>query len=85
MPIFAIQKRQLKLMIMTEENKIFKKKNYRITIIFRDEVTVEKFYEERIAKDTIRNLKELFPNQFIGGALEEKGRGWNVIWVLGND
>lgn len=82
MPIFVIQKKQLKLTIMEKE---IKKRNYRITIIVKDEIIVEKFYEERIAKDTIRSMKELFPNQFIGGALEEKSKSWNVIWVLGND
>lgn len=61
------------------------KRNYRITIIFKDEITVEKFNTERIAKDTIRSMKELFPNLFIGAALEEKSKGWKVIWTLGND
>lgn len=61
------------------------KRNYRITIIFKDTITVEKFYEERIAKDTISNMKKLFPRLFIGAALEKKNKSWNVIWTLGND
>nr|DAX00769.1 MAG TPA: hypothetical protein [Microviridae sp.] len=85
MPIFAIQKEKLKLSIMEKKAKTEDKRHYRLTIIFKDEITVEKFYEERIAKETIRKMKELFPNLFIGGALEEKCKSWKVIWTLGND
>nr|DAL46536.1 MAG TPA_asm: hypothetical protein [Microviridae sp.] len=85
MPIFVIQKKQLKLMIMEKENKPIGKENYRITIILKDGIIVEKFYQMAVAKDTITKMKELFPNLFIGGALEEKSKGWNVIWVLGNN
>ena len=84
MPIFAIQKKQLKLTIMIEENKTPKKKNYRITIIFKDEIVVERFETESIAIETIKKMKILFPNIFIGGALEEKYKGWKVVWTLGN-
>ena len=58
---------------------------YRITIIFKDEIMVEKFYTESVAMETIKRMKALFPKLFIGGALEEKCRSWNVIWTLGND
>ena len=61
------------------------KKNYRITIIFKDEIITERFSNEYIARDTLRNMKELFPNLFVGAALEEKNKGWHVIWTLGND
>lgn len=84
MPIFAIQKKQLKLTIMKEENKTSKKKNYRITIIFNDEITVETFETEFIAMETIKKMKILFPNIFIGGALEKKRKSWKVMWTLGN-
>lgn len=77
MPIFVIRRKQLKLTIMG-------KRNYRITLIFTDDIKVEKFYNEYIARDTIRKMKELFPNLFVGGALEEKRRTWKVIWTLGN-
>ena len=60
------------------------KKNYRITIIFKDEITIERFETEFIAKETIKKMKMLFPNIFISGALEEKCRSWKVIWTLGN-
>lgn len=70
---------------MTEENNISRKKNYRITIIFKDEITVEKFETEFVAMETIKKMKILFPSIFIGGALEEKCKGWRVIWTLGND
>lgn len=69
---------------MKKENKTSEKRNFRITIIFKDEIIVERFENEYIARDTIRRMKELFPTMFIGGALEEKCKGWNVIWALGN-
>lgn len=61
------------------------KRNYRITIIFKDEITVEKFETESIAMETIKRIKILFPNVFIGGALEKKEKSWRVIWTLGNN
>lgn len=70
---------------MTEENKTSRKKNYRITIIFKDEITVEKFETEFVAMETIKKMKILFPNIFVGGALEEKCKGWRVMWTLGRD
>jgi hypothetical protein len=85
MPIFVIQKKQLKLTIMREGTKDSKKRNCRITIILKDEIIIERFYEERIAKDTIENMKKLFPNMFICGALEKKNKRWNVVWTLGNN
>ena len=62
-----------------------KKENYRITIIFKDTIMVEKFETEFIAMETIKKMKILFPKIFIGGALEEKGKSWKVIWTLGNN
>lgn len=85
MPIFAIQKKTIKLTIMGKETKTSEKRNFRITIIFKDEITVERFQNEYIARDTIKKMKELFPTLFIGAALEEKGKSWNVIWTLGNN
>lgn len=70
---------------MKEENKTGQKKNYRITIIFKDEITVEKFETEFVAMETIKKMKILFPNIFIGGALEKKCKGWHIIWTLGNN
>lgn len=70
---------------MKKETKASIKRNYKITIIVKDEIIVEKFETEYVAKKTIREFKELFPNQFIGGALEEKQKSWEVIWVLGKD
>ena len=69
---------------MTKKTKASVERNYRITIIFKDEILVERFETEYVAKKTITQFKELFPNQFIGGALEEKHKKWNVIWALGN-
>lgn len=69
---------------MNEEIKTGEKRKYRITIIFKDEITVEKFETECIAMETIKRMKLLFPNIFIGGALEKKAGGWHVIWTLGN-
>lgn len=66
-----------------ESHKMLKmKKNYRITIIFKDQIMIEKFYREDIAKKTVINMKELFPELFVGGAVEEKNKKWEVIWTL---
>lgn len=70
---------------MIEENKTSKKKNYRITIIFKDEITVEKYETEFVAMETIKKMKILFPSIFIGGALEKKCKNWRVIWTLGRN
>lgn len=70
---------------MKSENKPLEERNYRITILFKDAITVEKFYEERIAKETISNMKELVPSLFVGAALEKKNKSWDVIWTLRND
>lgn len=77
------RKKQLKLTIMEKGTKTSEKRNFRITIIFIDEIVVETFENEYIARDTIKNMKELFPTMFIGAALEEKSKSWNVIWTLG--
>ena len=61
------------------------KRNYRITIIFKDEITVETFETEFIAMETIKRMKILFPKIFIGGALEKKCKSWKVMWTLGNN
>lgn len=45
MPIFVIQKK---------ETKTSEKRNCRITIIFKDEIMIEKFRYEYIARDTIK-------------------------------
>lgn len=70
---------------MKKETKPSERRNYRITIIFKDEITVLRFQNEYIAMDTIKSIKELFPQLFIGGALEEKDKEWKVIWTLGNN
>ena len=62
-----------------------KKENFRITIILKNEIMIERFQNEYRAMDTIRGIKKLFPDLFIGGALEKKNKSWNVIWTLGNN
>jgi hypothetical protein len=59
--------------------------NYRITVIFKDEVIREEFATKEVAKKAIEELKKLFPKKFISGALEERGKWWKVIWVLANN
>ncbi len=61
-----------------------KRKNYRMTIIMKNDIIIEKFYRPDIAETTVTNMKKLFPESFIGGALEEKQNKWKVIWTLGN-
>lgn len=85
MPIFAIQKKTIKLTIMENKAKVSDKRNYRITIVLKNEIIVERFHNEYIAKDTIKGVRDLFPDTFIGAALEKKGKKWNVIWTLGNN
>lgn len=85
MSIFVIQKRNNKLTIMEKENKDSEKRNFKITIILKDEIMIERFQNEYIAMDTIRSIKNLFPLLFVGGALEKKNKSWNVIWTLGNN
>lgn len=70
---------------MEEGTKISEKRNYRITIILKSEIVVERFINECIARNTIKGMKDLFPKSFIGAALEKKGNKWDVIWTLGND
>lgn len=79
------RKKQLKLTIMKKENETLKQKNYRITVITKSDIIVKEFYNDNEAMDTITKMKELFPNSFIGGALEKKDKRWNVIWTLGNN
>ena len=73
--IFAMQKSQLKFIVME------RKKKYRITIILTDEIIVENFETQEIAKKTVTGMRELFPNMFVGGAIEEKDKEWKVIWT----
>lgn len=55
--------------------------NYRITVIFRDEVIRTKFATKKVARKSVKKLKELFPKKFINGALEELKERWEVIEV----
>ena len=64
------RKKTIKLTIMEKATKTSEKRNFRITIIFKDEITVERFQNEYIAMDTIKKMKELFPSLFVAGALE---------------
>ena len=61
------------------------KLDYRITVVFKNKVIRVKFATKAVAKSTIQKLKELFPNEFISGTLEEHKQSWEVIWVLGID
>lgn len=70
---------------MEKRTKNSEKKYYRITIICKDEIIIEKFSDVCVARDTIKKIKELYPELFIGAALEEKFRSWYVIWTLGNN
>ena len=56
--------------------------NYRITVIFKDEVIRAKFNTKELAKSTIEKFKELYPELYLTGALEEKRKRWEVVWVL---
>lgn len=73
------EKKQLKLAIMEEMLKIKEKRNYRVTIIFKDEVIIERFYREDVALKTIESMRELTPSLFIAGAVEVKKKHWEII------
>lgn len=60
------------------------KRNYRITLIFKDQIFIERFYREDIARKTVTSMKELFPGRFVSGAIEKKNEKWEVIFTLNN-
>ena len=66
---------------MEERSNMKIKRNYRITIILKDEIIIEKFETQRVAMNTVANMRDLFPNTFVGGAVEEKQKKWKVIWT----
>ena len=74
----------IKIAVMEENADITKKENYRITIILKDEIITEKFYRRGPAMETVATMRKLFPNVFVGGAIEERKKRWEVIWTLGN-
>ena len=67
---------------MEKQSTTRKKLNYRITVVLKDEVITDKFYRKDVAIDTVIGLRNLFPELFIGGALEERRKKWEVIWTL---
>ncbi len=71
--------KKLKLTIMEKKSKFKEKRNYRVTIIFNDEVIIDRFYREDIALKTIESMKELTPSLFIAGAVEVKRKNWELI------
>lgn len=70
---------------MERISKVLEQKNYRMTIIFIDEVVKAKFYDKYQAMDTIKKMKEEFPDLFMCGVIEERNRSWEVIWTMGNN
>lgn len=59
-----------------------KRLNYRITVILQDEVITDKLSNQEVAINTIIGLRDLYPEIFIGGAIEKRGKKWEVIWTL---
>lgn len=68
---------------MEEKTNIKKRQNYRITIIMKEGVIVKRFYRQGIALETVATMRKLYPDRYIGGAIEERRRKWKVIWTLG--
>lgn len=54
-----------------------------MTIIFNNEIMVEKFETQEGAMKTVTSMRNLFPNMFIGAAVEIKRKKWKVIWTAG--
>lgn len=82
MPIFAIQKKQLKITIMERQIKNPREKNYRITVILKNEVRKTNFNTKEKARFKMEQLKKLYPKAYLIGALEEKREKWEVTWIL---
>lgn len=67
---------------MEEKSTTRKRLDYRITVILQDEVITDKLSNQEVAVNTIIKLRDLYPEVFIGGALEWRGKKWEVIWTL---
>ena len=67
---------------MEEKSTNRKRLNYRITVILQDKVITDKLSNQEVAVNTIIRLRDLYPEIFIGGALEKRGKKWEVIWTL---
>lgn len=67
--------------VMEKLKDIEKKRNYRVTIIFNDEIVIETFETQEGAMKTVNNFRDLFPKTFVGGAVEKKQKQWKVIWT----
>lgn len=70
---------QLNITVM--EKSIKKRRNYRITIILKDEIIDETFETQNVAINTVKDMRDLFPDIFVGGAVEEKRKKWKIIWT----
>lgn len=58
-----------------------RKRSYRTTIVLTDEIIVEKFETQEVAMKTVAKMRELFPDTFVGGAVEKRRKKWEVIWT----
>jgi len=67
---------------MEEKSTNRKRLNYRITVILQDKVITDKLSNQEVAVNKIIRLRDLYPEIFIGGALEKRGKKWEVIWTL---
>lgn len=72
------RKKPIKLTVMDDI-----KRNYRMTIIFNDEIMVAKFETQEGAMKTVTSMRDLFPDKFVGGAVEKKRKKWEIIWTAG--
>lgn len=64
---------------MKEMLKFKEKRNYRVTIIFKNEIIIERFYREDVALKTIESMRELTPSLFIAGAVEVRRKNWEIV------
>ena len=67
---------------MEEKANIKKKEKYRATIILKNEIIAIKFDRQGSAMEIVATIRKLYPSIFVGGAIEEKRRKWEVIWTL---
>ena len=68
---------------MGKKANIKKKEKYRATIILKEEIIAIKFDRQGLALETVASMRKLYPSIFVGGAIEEKRRKWEVIRTLG--
>ena len=67
---------------MEEKANTKKKEKYRATIILKNEIIAIKYDRQGLAMEAVATIRKLYPGIFVGGAIEERRKKWEVIWTL---